>query len=300
MSHSSHDGGYQEIDLDGTEALVDPGDPERWIDEDLAEAAARAFEGPETERWFEYLIGTGIVGAGWEPVGDDAIDQLWSAVLRRVQAGSFEGCDWSEVAAHPPVPLWLRLNPGPEKVVGWHGAQFSAAIVAGATRWLEHTWNAQWGFVSSYRDNPATPLLRIPSGTGLLAHSQIPVKIRQASRGLPEALEAESLRNVLYRHGPGTAEPRRDDPEEPDGPEWMLDPWEDSDFNWGLSMDDLTAHEEQDRVEQLARLLDRHPGIRRCIHEDRELILMTSDLDHVDLMGIIEQLWDSTGHTGDL
>ena len=96
----------------------------------------------------------------------------------------------------------------------------------------------------------------------MLAHSQIPVKIRQAIRGLPEALEAESLRNVWYRHGPGTAEPCRDDSDEPDGPEWMLDPWEDLDFNWGLSMDDLTAHEEEDRVDQLARLLDRHPGIR--------------------------------------
>lgn len=300
MSHRSHDGGHQAIDLDGTEPLVDTNDPERWIDEDLAEAAARAFQGRETQRWFGYLIESGMVGAGWGPSGDDAIDQLWSAVLRRVESGSFEGCGWSEVAAHPPVPLWLRLNPGPESVVGWQGAQFSAAIVAGATRWLERTWNAEWGFVESYRDTPATPVIRIPEGRGMLLHSQIPVKVSQAIRGLPEALEPESLRNLLHRHGPGTAEPYRDDSEEPDGPEWMLDPWEDSDFNWGLSMDDLTAHEEEDRVEQLARLLDRHPGIRRCIHSDRELILMTSDLDHGDLMGIIEQLWESTGHTGDL
>lgn len=276
------------LDPDGVDPLVGPGTPLAELDERTAVAAADLYGRVETPRWVEWLGSSGRLDGPWTPEsGERALIDLWEVVLRAVERNEIAGCEWAEVAASPPVPLWLRLGPGWAGLLGVEGSRIAAATLAGACAWMEHHWGGSWVAVPGAGQAHAEVVFRSPTGLGFKDH-QLPTTVLQAVRGnVPGIDSPRRLLEFVERHGPGTAAPVEPEPDEVVTlSERPGDAWP-----WALEFDDTTAHLESDRVERLVERLAASPGIERCIHEDRELVLFASDLDRDSLLERVHWLW---------
>jgi hypothetical protein len=283
------------FDPEGTEPLGRLRGADWWLEYPEAMGAARLFAGKESDFWLEWLGTSGLVPVDWRPEGDLALVQLWDGVLRANDAGMFRPCDWAEIEGNPPVPLWLRLAPSMEKVFGVQGCRLVAAVIAGVSKWMEAAWGAHWKPVEPQAGEPALAVLRIPGSTSAVPYQQLPSAVGGVIRGEERDLDASALVEWVHLFEPGGelasiagvgAE------EDDDGAEFGLSALEAG--RWGLAVDDWTAHFEEERYERLTVLLGESEGIQDCIHEDRELILFRSELDHDTLLALVKRLWEST------
>jgi hypothetical protein len=65
------------------------------------------------------------------------------------------------------------------------------------------------------------------------------------------------------------------------------------DQSHSIDFEDLVAHEEDERIDKLAELLDGHPRIRRTFREDREFILLDAPgVREAELEEIVARLWE--------
>lgn len=285
------------IDPNGTTPLITHGIEAYGRSDGFAEAVIDNLDGIETERWVEWLRSSGLMRSDNLSTGDDALIELWSAVLDGIDSGWFAPCTWAEIASNPPVPLWLRLQPGMEGCFGVHGSRVTAAVVAVTSRWLQRTWGARWivpKFIADVVD-AGKPVLSIPDGVGFLPQEQLPSAVLAALGILrPPDRRPDLLVSLVHQVAPQKGSPQDETALEGEEPQFLLEPLDDSEFDWGLYVDDWTAHFEEDRVERLAVLLTQAPGVRRCIQEDRELILLSSDLGHDRLLELVEDRWEAT------
>jgi hypothetical protein len=282
-----------EIDPDGVDPLVGPGTGRDELDDATALAAAPLFDSVETPRWMRWMQDHTDLRAGWSPTDDTrALIDLWAVVLRQIERGGFTPCDWATIAADPPVPLWLRLNPrwaGPaEHGLGLTGSRMAAGVMACTCAWMQQHWGGGWFPVPAFSDHPAATGFSVPDGLGF-TEAQIPSGLYSAVRGQPHAVDPEKMLHWVMRHAPGTKDPvRHEDTRVYDLTEYDDDP------RWALSFDDVTAHLEEARVERLVELLKGQRALRGCIHEDRELVLFDSDLDRAALETLVDGLWSLT------
>ena len=282
------------LDPDGTDPLVGPGTALEELDEPTAAAAAALYNGSETERWLQWLNESGRLDHPWSPdAGESELIALWQVVLRAVEHGEFAGCEWAELAAHPPVPLWARVHPGNARGFGVEGSRILAAVLAGVTSWMQHHWGGHWRAFRAADDEPAKIIFSVPTGQAHADYQQI-VGVNQLLFGTWALVrEADALLDWVQMYGPGT-----DLTDEPPGPEFSLERFaeegEDDEYGWSVWFSDWAAHREEDRVHKMVRLLQASPHIRGCIHSDRELILFDSDLSHDELDALVQSLWATT------
>ena len=284
-----------ELDPDGTDPLVGPGTALEELDEPTAAAAAALYNGSETERWLQWLNESGRLDHPWSPdAGESELIALWQVVLRAVERGEFTRCEWAELAAHPPVPLWARVRPGRAQLFGVEGSRIVGALLAGVTSWMQHHWGGQWRAWRPADDEPAEIIFAVPSGLGYRDY-QLAVVVSQLLGGsLPSRREPDDLLEWVQRHSPGT-----DLADQPPEPELSLEEWaedgdDDDEYGWSVWFSDWVAHREEDRVHKMVRLLQASPHIRDCIHSDRELVLFDSDLNHDELDALVQSLWATT------
>jgi hypothetical protein len=215
-------------------------------------------------------------------------------VLRAVEHGEFVGCEWTELAAHPPVPLWVRRHPLYARGYGVEGSRVVGALLAGVTSWMQHHWGGHWRAWRPADDEPAEIIFSVPSGLGYRDY-QLAVVVSQLHGGtLPSRREPDDLLKWVQRHSPGT-----DLADQPPEPELYLDELdveddEDDEYRWSLGFSDWVAHLEEDRVDKLVELLQASSLIRDCIHEDRDQVFFNTDLGHDEVHELIHALWATT------
>ena len=280
------------LDPDGIDPLVGPGAVLDELDEPTAAAAAALYNGSETERWLQWLNESGRLDHPWSPeAGESELIALWQVVLRAVERGEFTLCEWAELAAHPPVPLWARLHPLDAHRV--EGSRIVAAVLAGVTSWMQHHWGGHWRAWRPADDEPAEIIFSVPSGLGY-RDEQVLGGVSSAIKDMPGRRSPGRLLEWVQMHGPGT-----DPTDQPSEPELSLEEWaedgdDDDEYGWSVWFSDWVAHREEDRVHKMVRLLQGAPHIRERIHSDRELILFDSDLNHDELNALIQSLWATT------
>jgi hypothetical protein len=282
------------LDPDGVDPLVGPGTALEELDEPTAAAAAALYNGAETERWLGWLNESGRLDHPWSPAaGESELIALWQVVLRAVEQGEFVGCEWAELAAHPPVPLWARVHPVRAQWFGVEGSRIVGALLAGVTSWMQHHWGGHWRAVPAIYDNPAAVAFAVPAGLGY-QDEQLAVGVSSAINDMPGRRSPDRLLKWVQMHGPGTKPG-----DEPPEPEFYLDELseednEDLEYGWSLGFCDWVAHREEDRVHKMVGLLKASPQIRDCIHENREQVFFNSDLGRDELDALIESLWATT------
>jgi hypothetical protein len=282
------------LDPDGTDPLVGPGSALEELDEPTAAAAAALYNGSETERWLQWLNESGRLDHPWSPdAGESELIALWQVVLRAVEHGEFAGCEWAELAAHPPVPLWVRRHPLYARGYGVEGSRIVGALLAGVTSWMQHHWGGQWRAWRPADDEPAEIIFSVPTGQAF-ADYQIAVGVSSAIDNLPGRRSPGRLLEWVQMQGPGTKP--GDEPPEPELSleEWAEDGDDDDEYGWSVWFSDWVAHREEDRVRKMVGLLQASPHIRDCIHSDRELVLFNSDLGRDELDALVESLWATT------
>lgn len=259
----------------------------------VARGVAERFATVEADRWGAWFAGSEVVSTDALAAGGTAaLDALWSGVLTAIDDGWFGSCTWAELAAAGPVPLWCRLRPGYEEHLGAVGCWVTAGLIALTGRWIEREWHGRWVLPP---DGPGTeraePVIAIPGGRGLVPQVQL-VSIVGRANGLTGAPEREPhrLRELVLVHSPGSGSPGADaaGEDEPEGP--ALEPADGTGFRF-VSFSDTQGHEEDERIDRLVERLNTTPGIGAAHREDREVVLVRSELGDADLQALLDAAW---------